>query len=131
MSRHRIRRMIFWLEGVLIQPSGDWETGLLPLLEDLASRVDLGLISGHPPEAISRLSETAPEAIRTLLAETLPAAPYQALIAEGRLTPGETLIVDHHALRAGDAIRAGLDSAIYVDPARLARDLHLWGLVEG
>jgi hypothetical protein len=53
----------------------------------------------------------------------------EMLIAEGALTPGQSLWVDHHSGRASSVIRSGLDAAIFVDAARLYRDLGLWSLV--
>ena len=52
-----------------------------------------------------------------------------ALIASGLVMPGHTLWVDYHWPRTSEALRKGVDTAIFVDARRLRRDLALWRLM--
>ena len=51
------------------------------------------------------------------------------LIAHRVISPGHTLWVDHHSPRTSEALRKGVDAAIFVDARRLRRDLALWLLM--
>jgi hypothetical protein len=54
---------------------------------------------------------------------------FDTLIAHRVISPGHTLWVDYHSPRTSEALRKGVDAAIFVDARRLRRDLALWRLV--
>jgi hypothetical protein len=109
--------------------------GMAGLLEDLAPRARLGLLSDYPRpwlQAIMDRSELArifsPANIQ-YTADRPGADLFDALTAEGVIRPGSTLWVDYDSPRAMIAVRRGIDAALCVDARRLRRDLGLWGLV--
>jgi FMN phosphatase YigB (HAD superfamily) len=52
-----------------------------------------------------------------------------ALLQRGQVIPGQSLWVDDHSLRTAEALRRGVDAAVFVRPRQFYRDLGLWGLV--
>ena len=54
---------------------------------------------------------------------------FDTLIAQRVISPGHTLWVDYHSPRTSEALRKGVDAAIFVDARRLRRDLALWRLM--
>jgi len=54
---------------------------------------------------------------------------FENLIAHRVISPGRTLWVDYHSPRTSEALRKGVDAAIFVDARRLRRDLALWRLM--
>lgn len=118
-------------------------TGLLPgmlaLVEGLAARVDLGLVSDYPAQWVrpiienSGLSAAFPDGPNQITADLHSGGDYRRLfarlIALQVLRPGHSMWVDYNSLRCMAAIRAGVDAGIFVDARRFYRDLWLWGLV--
>jgi hypothetical protein len=117
-------------EGAVAQP------GMPSLIEELAMTSELGLASDYPAPwllpalARSGLAYCFP-ADRIFYIADLGGYPglFERLVAARAVTPGHTLWVDAHSPRTSEALRRGIDAAIFVDARRLRRDLGLWGLV--
>jgi len=111
------------------------QPGMPSLLSDPALTCEMRLVSDYP--AVWLL----PALARSGLARVFPAAEisfvadlggfagmFDALIARRVILPGNTLWVDYHSPRTSEALRKGIDAAIFVDARRLRRDLGLWRL---
>jgi hypothetical protein len=111
--------------------------GSLALLDELAERYPLSLLSDYPPAWLlpslpqTGLAKRFPRS-SILFPQDFRAPSYQALLATlvnlEVIQPGKTLIVDGNPERAQLTVRAGIDVTIFVDSRRLRRDLVLWGL---
>lgn len=113
--------------------------GMLSLVEDLAARVDLGLVSDYPAPWVqpiiehSGLSAYFPHGPNQFVADLHSGSDYallfEQLIELKVLRSGSSMWVDCNSLRCIAAIRAGVDAGIFVDARRFYRDLWLWGLM--
>jgi hypothetical protein len=117
-------------EGVAAEP------GMVSLIEEVARGSEVCLVSDY--SAAWLLPALARNGLASLFqADKLfyiadlggLAALFERLVAEGAAIPGHTLWVDAHSPRTSEALRKGIDAAIYVDARRLRRDLGLWRLV--
>jgi len=110
--------------------------GMPALLSDLALTYELCLISDYPAEwllpALARggLGRIFPASEIAYVAD-LGGFPgiFDALVERGMIVPGQTLWVDAHSPRTSEALRQGIDAAIFEDAWRLRRDLGMWGLL--
>jgi hypothetical protein len=108
------------------------------LVQEMVGRYRLSLLSDYPAPWLepilphTGLAGAFPPDEIWYTAELAAGAGYDRLFAEavrrGALRPGESLLIDHHSRRTTAALRIGIDTAIYVDPPRLRRDLALWRL---
>jgi hypothetical protein len=114
--------------------------GMVELLFSLGEKYPLSLVADFPQSWLNPILERSglADCFKSTeihhLDEYPPGADYEelveAMITEGRLMPGKSLWIDHHARRTASVIRLGVDAAIFVDAHRLQRDLVLWGLIE-
>jgi hypothetical protein len=109
--------------------------GITGVLQDLAPRIRLGLLSDYPRPWLQEILERselarffAPAEIHCT-ADWPGADLFTALTADGVIRPGHTLWIDYDSPRAGTAIRRGIDAALCVDVRRLRRDLGLWSIL--
>ena len=111
------------------------QPGMPSLLSDPALTCEMHLVSDYP--ALWLL----PALARSGLAHAFPAAEisyvadlggfsgmFDALIARRVIVPGQALWIDYHSPRTSEALRKGIDAAIFVDARRLRRDFGLWRL---
>ena len=111
------------------------QPGMPLLLSDPALTCEMRLVSDYPSVWL------LPALARSGLAGVFPAAEisyvadlggfsgmFDALIARRVILPGNTLWVDYHSPRTSEALRKGIDAAIFVDARRLRRDFGLWRL---
>jgi hypothetical protein len=137
MTAGRITRLVFWLESVVAP--GDPPTvrpGMADLPAALHGRFELALIADSPAaltaalDSNSSLARWFAPALVYALPPGLPDAPAQLrpLVAAGIFKPGHSLLIDPDPIRTMAAVHAGLDASIFVDTARLVRDLALWGI---
>ena len=123
-------RVLSLAEGVAAEP------GMVSLIEEVALGSEVCLVSDYPAAWL------LPALARNGLASHFPADKlfyiadlggyatlFERLEAVGVIMPGHTLWVDAHSPRTSEALRRGIDAAIYVDARRLRRDLGLWRLV--
>lgn len=136
---HRITRLVFLLEGVVVSPDPDQiiQPGMARVLDDLHHRLELWLVTNYAHEQLAAIISKnslakwfendavflIPE--HTVDNETI----LQSMVEAGVIIPGRSLWIDHHPIRTMLAIRHGIDSSIFVDGDRLYRDLWLWGIV--
>jgi phosphoglycolate phosphatase-like HAD superfamily hydrolase len=112
--------------------------GMPEILEDLACRrLTLSLASDIPrPWLMPALERTglarwfAADQVWVAAEEGGFPALLDALLRNGQIAPGRSLWVDHHSLRTSEALRRGVDAAVFVHPRQFHRDLGLWQLVE-
>ena len=109
--------------------------GVVGVLDDLAPRVRLGLLSDYPRPWLQTIMDGtelarffSPEEIHYTV-DWQGADLFTALVAGGVIRPGHTLWVDYNSPRSGSAIRRGIDAALCVDVRRLRRDLGLWSIL--
>jgi hypothetical protein len=111
--------------------------GMPEILEELACRCNaLSLVSDYPREwLMPTLARTglarwfAQDQVWIAAEEGGSPALLEALVRGGQIVPGRSLWVDHHSLRTSEALRRGVDAAVFVHPRQFYRDLGLWGLV--
>jgi hypothetical protein len=112
--------------------------GILPVIDALARRYPLHLVSDFPPRWLSVVLQST--ALSTYFADdsivmtsdlgldnvynAYNALP-KALIDAGLLIPGKSLLVADDPILTESAIRSGLDAIIFVDASRLRRELVL------
>jgi hypothetical protein len=112
-------------------------SGMAEVFEGLACRrLTLSLVSDYPRRwLIPALERTglarwfAQDQVWMAAEEGGFPALLEALVLSGRMKPGHSLWVDHHSLRTSEALRCGVDAAVFVHSGQLYRDLGLWGLV--
>jgi hypothetical protein len=110
--------------------------GMPEMVRELAATSEIFLASDYPPEwllpALSH-SGLAPYCPEDGVVYTAGLGGYSGLFARlveaGAIVPGHTIWVDSHSRRTSEALRKGIDAAIFVDAPRLRRDLGLWGLL--
>ena len=112
------------------------QPGMPSLLSDPMLTCEMRLVSAYP--AVWLLPALARSGLaHCFLADEISyvadlggfARVLDALIAAGVAMPGHTLWVDYHSPRTSEALRKGVDAAIFVDARRLRRDLALWRLM--
>lgn len=113
--------------------------GMRPLIKELSSSLDLGLVSDYPGEWVTPIIDRSGlrnsfqggihQLVGALRAEYDYTTLFRSLVERNVLKPGSTMWVDHNALRCMAAIRQGIDAGIFVDARRFYRDLGLWGLI--
>jgi beta-phosphoglucomutase-like phosphatase (HAD superfamily) len=111
--------------------------GMPELLDDLSCRhIRLSLVAGIPRLWLSpALQRTglaqwfAQDEVWTAADDGGFPAVLEALLRRGQIVPGRSLWVDDSSLRTSEALRRGVDAAVFVRPRQLYRDLGLWGLV--
>jgi hypothetical protein len=136
---NRIRRLVFWLDGVVVQPSSGYQipAEMAELLDDLQLRLELAAVASYEPQHLATIIAGS-DLHRWFDDEAIYPLPHdivdhrsilRAAVAAGAITLGESLWIDHDPLRTMLAVRQGIDASIFVDARRLYRDLWLWGLV--
>lgn len=120
-------------QGIALAP------GMLSLIEELSETCTLQALCDYPREwflpALPRLGLPAHLPAGAIFfsaryeAASVSLGLISALVREGVILPGKTLLVDGCPERARQAIRAGVDVALFVDVPRLRRDLALWKLL--
>jgi hypothetical protein len=114
-------------------------SGILSVIDALATRYPLHLLSNFPSEWLSvALQRTAlaayfPADSIIMTSELDPDNGYQtlpnALIDSGLCIPGKSLLVADDSILTESSVRASLDAIIFVDTARLRRELFLLHLL--
>lgn len=136
---HRITRLVFLLEGVVVSPSSvhQIKPGMAEVLDALHHRLELWLVSSSLSQQVAAvISKNSldrwfeDEAIYSL-PEYISGhqALLQSLVEAGVIIPGKSLWIDHHPVRTMLAVRQGIDASVFVDSKRLYRDLGLWGII--
>lgn len=138
----RIKRAVFWLGGVLAPPvdaasRAGGEVALTAGMDDVLAdlRCEAALISDYPRAWLDRLQQQTPLSAWFapgqifMLPDVAGPGALDGLVAAGALAPGSDLLIDRDPVRTLAALRRGIDVSIFVSPARLYRDLWLWGLL--
>ena len=113
----------------------DAHPGMSSLMGELARTSEVFLVSDYPRDwlmpALAR-SGLEPYCPADKITYTAGLGGYgglfERLVAAGVILRGHTLWIDAHSRRTSEALRRGIDAAIFVDARRLRRDLGLWGL---
>jgi hypothetical protein len=139
MSVHRITRLVFMLEGVVVSPAPDRmiKPGIAKVLDKLYQRFELWLVSSLTPEQVATIISTnslaqwfEDDAVCLLPGHVeSQEAMLLTMVETGVIMPGKSLWIDDHPIRTMLAVRRGIDASIFVDGDRLYRDLWLWGMV--
>jgi hypothetical protein len=111
--------------------------GMPELLDGLTCRrIRLSLVADIPPRWLSPALQHTGLARWFSQDQVWPAAGeggfpavLETLLRRGEIVPGRSLWVDDNSLRTSEALRRGVDAAVFVRPRQLYRDLGLWGLV--
>lgn len=133
MSDQRIRRLVFRIDGVLIDDEGRATRDMPALLSELAESLDLWAAGSRKDcDHLATLTDYRGALVAAHIVE-LADGPIgevlDGLVVRRVIEKDRTVWVDWHPRQAMTAIRRGLDAALFEDAARLYRDLGLWGLV--
>ncbi len=139
MTVHRITRLVFWLDGIVVSQNSEHliKLGMAGVFDALINHFELRLVSSYPSmqlaAVISKNSLSKwfdDRAVYSLPMQIVDhRAMLQMLIVADVIDPGRSLWIDHDPIRTMLAVRQGIDASIFVDAERLYRDLVLWGII--
>ena len=133
MNNQRIQRLVFRIDGVLVNGAGQAIAGMPELIRELADSLDLWAAGSRADcDQLAALAEYRGAIAEAHIVETADGPigeRLDGLVAGQVIDKGHAVWVDWHPRQAMTAVRRGIDAALFEDAARLYRDLGLWGLV--